>query len=90
MVLLQGQLKEVKTREQKSEVDYEKKLEFLNNQVKDYEKRVDNLQLRLDQYQRELEDKNNLTLQSQISFRESKQYDSQPLQHDSENETRFS
>jgi chaperonin cofactor prefoldin len=41
----------VAMREQQSEDNYEKRLEFLNDQVKNYELRIDQMQLKLNNFE---------------------------------------
>lgn len=50
--MFKEQLQSAALREQQQEASYEKRLEFLNQQVKDYEARVDKMQDKLEQYQK--------------------------------------
>lgn len=45
------QLENAAVREQQTEINYEKRLQYLNDQVAKYEVRVDSMQHRLDQHQ---------------------------------------
>ena len=50
-------------REQQSEDNYEKRLEFLNDQVKNYELRIDQMQLKLNNFEN---DQQNVSFRQQI------------------------
>lgn len=50
LTVLKDQLQKAAVREQQQEVGYEKRLEVLNQQVKDYEARVDRMQYKIEQY----------------------------------------